>query len=159
MQAARKDLLVLDFEGILKYFRVTLPKKYRHNENTNILIRAAAGLKITKLRKYQAEYLATKEQERNYVDPITRLTQENKKLMEDKLRLEQTVTNLVLTNSSLEDSLETTKEELKRTATSLKEAEDFNQRLKEESDSVCSNFSLQFLCFCFNVIKCLLFNR
>lgn len=43
---SKKDLLALDFEGVLKYFRVSLPKKFRAEENGKILLKTAVGIKI-----------------------------------------------------------------------------------------------------------------
>jgi hypothetical protein len=45
-QASRRDLLALDFEGVLKYFRVSLPKKYRSEEAAAELIHSAASYKV-----------------------------------------------------------------------------------------------------------------
>lgn len=42
----RKELLTLDFEGILKYFRVQLPKKYRNDDQTKLLIETAIQTKV-----------------------------------------------------------------------------------------------------------------
>lgn len=46
LQDSKKDLLQLDFEGILKYFRVTLPRKYRKETNAKELIHNAVKLKV-----------------------------------------------------------------------------------------------------------------
>lgn len=56
----KKDLLQLDFESILKYFRVTLPKKCRNEEVAKILMKLATGLKVKKLKKYEQEFAALK---------------------------------------------------------------------------------------------------
>lgn len=37
---------MLDFEGILKYFRVTLPRKYRTETTARELINSAVKLKV-----------------------------------------------------------------------------------------------------------------
>ncbi|XP_058123223.1 rab GTPase-activating protein 1 [Anopheles ziemanni] len=62
LSVCRKELLELDFEGILKYFRVTLPKKCRSEAQANKLMRMAFEFKVKKLRKYELEYLAKKEE-------------------------------------------------------------------------------------------------
>uniref|UniRef100_A0A182IM58 Rab-GAP TBC domain-containing protein n=1 Tax=Anopheles atroparvus TaxID=41427 RepID=A0A182IM58_ANOAO len=62
LSVCRKELLELDFEGILKYFRVTLPKKCRSEPQANRLMRMAFEFKVKKLRKYELEYLAKKEE-------------------------------------------------------------------------------------------------
>jgi len=130
-------LLVSDFEGILKYFRVSLPKKFRTEEAANSLVKRALQVKVKKLKKYQADYIAIKEEEKSYIDPKTRLLTENKKLMEDMLRYEHTITGLVLTKTQAEEDALVLQEELSKNKMSLKETEDFNMQLKEETNSVC----------------------
>lgn len=46
LKSSKKDLLQLDFEGALKYFRVTLPRKYRTEANAKDLIMQAVKLKV-----------------------------------------------------------------------------------------------------------------
>ncbi|CAH1983293.1 unnamed protein product [Acanthoscelides obtectus] len=57
----KKDLLQLDFEGILKYFRVSLPKKCRSEEAAKQLIKLACSIKVKKLKKYEADFMALKD--------------------------------------------------------------------------------------------------
>lgn len=57
---SKKDLVSLDFEGILKYFRVSLPKKIRTEQFAKELIKYACALKVKKLKKYEAEFIALK---------------------------------------------------------------------------------------------------
>jgi len=45
-QTAKKELLLLDFEGILKYFRVTLPRKFLTQEECNHFFRRMAAFKV-----------------------------------------------------------------------------------------------------------------
>ncbi|CAG9857075.1 unnamed protein product [Phyllotreta striolata] len=61
LMMCKKDLLQLDFEGILKYFRVSLPKKCRSEENAKQLIKLACSIKVKKLKKYEAEFVALKD--------------------------------------------------------------------------------------------------
>lgn len=42
-----QELLQADFEGILKFFRVNLPRKYRTEGNAKELIHAAVKLKVS----------------------------------------------------------------------------------------------------------------
>ncbi|KAJ8945811.1 hypothetical protein NQ314_009033, partial [Rhamnusium bicolor] len=90
----KKDLLQLDFEGILKYFRVSLPKKCRTEESAKQLIKLACSLKVKKLKKYEADFIALKEaadhaeKEASEVEQL-RLTvaryEEERKLMLDEI--------------------------------------------------------------------------
>ena len=72
---SRKDLLALDFEGVLKYFRVQLPKRFRTEEATKELVQTAVALKVSsrKLKKYEKEYQSVREQELQQEDPIERV--------------------------------------------------------------------------------------
>lgn len=60
LQLCKKDLLQLDFEGILKYFRVSLPKKCRTEDSAKQLIKLACNIKLKKLNKYEADFIAIK---------------------------------------------------------------------------------------------------
>ena len=57
---SRKELAALDFEGILKYFRVSLPKKYRSEETVKQLFKLATAVKLKKLEKFHRDYLLIK---------------------------------------------------------------------------------------------------
>lgn len=46
LKDAKQDLLQLDFEGALKHFRVTLPRRYRTEQNAKRLIQQAVSLKV-----------------------------------------------------------------------------------------------------------------
>jgi len=60
LQFCKKDLLQLDFENILKYFRVTMPKKVRNEEVARHLIKNACAVKLKKIKKYEQQFLAMK---------------------------------------------------------------------------------------------------
>ncbi len=47
LRTSRRDLLGLDFEGTLKFFRVTLPKRFRSPEACNDLINMAVAAKVS----------------------------------------------------------------------------------------------------------------
>ncbi|XP_054731895.1 rab GTPase-activating protein 1-like isoform X1 [Anastrepha obliqua] len=55
------DLRQLDFEGILKYFRVTLPKKCRSPSQARRVMKMACERKIKKLKQYEEEFLLKKQ--------------------------------------------------------------------------------------------------
>ena len=69
MKVAKKDLLNQDFEGLMKYFPVNIPKMYRSEENAKQLLVVAKSIKLKKMSKYQKEWLAIKEDERQREDP------------------------------------------------------------------------------------------
>lgn len=55
------ELRALDFEGILKYFRVTLPKRCRSKVLASKLMKRACERKVKKLKQYREEYFTQKE--------------------------------------------------------------------------------------------------
>lgn len=61
-----KDLLMLDFEGILKYFRVTLPKKCRSEDTAKQIMKKACAIKVKKLKKYEADFIALNGKQSTY---------------------------------------------------------------------------------------------
>uniref|UniRef100_A0A2R5LGU6 Putative rab gtpase-activating protein 1 n=1 Tax=Ornithodoros turicata TaxID=34597 RepID=A0A2R5LGU6_9ACAR len=138
-----RDLLALDFEGVLKHFRVAIPKKYRSEEMALTLLRTAVGIKVKKLKKYEKEYYQQKEQEKLTEDPIETLNKDKRRLMESNQRLEQENDELAyeLVNSkiqlrkdldSAEDRAETLSKELQGARTSLTELEEEKRRLETE---------------------------
>ncbi|XP_023932472.1 rab GTPase-activating protein 1-like [Lingula anatina] len=153
VESNRKELLALDFEGILKYFRVQLPKKYRSEENARELLTTAVSWKISskKLKKYEKEYMSIKEAQMQQEDPIERYERENKRLMEANMRLEQEnddlahelVTSKIQLRSDLdameartfesEDKADALAKELLSTKTDLVELEEEKKRLETES--------------------------
>ncbi|XP_052788930.1 rab GTPase-activating protein 1-like isoform X2 [Mya arenaria] len=149
LKVSRKDLLALDFEGVLKYFRVQLPKRFRTEEATSELMQVALNCKIrgSKLKKYEKEYQAMKEQEMQQEDPLVRFERENKRLMDANIRLEQENDDMAheLVESKLnlskkldasQDLSESLTMELMTTKKKLLETEEEKQRLETESSQV-----------------------
>nr|XP_034301493.1 rab GTPase-activating protein 1 isoform X5 [Crassostrea gigas] len=149
LKMSRKDLLALDFEGILKYFRVHMPKKYRTEEAARELMAAAVSAKVTskKLKKYEKEYITMKEQEMQQEDPIERMERENKRLLEDNMRLEQENDDLAhelvdskLTLKSELDEVQDQNKEMKTDLTKhkklLKDTQEEKHRLEVENQQV-----------------------
>lgn len=61
LMTCKKDLLTLDFEGIMKYIRVTLPKKCRSEEAAKQIIKLACSIKVKKLKKFKEDFTALEE--------------------------------------------------------------------------------------------------
>ncbi|XP_070135936.1 rab GTPase-activating protein 1-like isoform X2 [Drosophila bipectinata] len=61
LSICESDLRQLDFEGILKYFRVTLPKKCRNSSQARKVMKQACERKIKKLKQYEEEFLLKKQ--------------------------------------------------------------------------------------------------
>ncbi|CAK1548163.1 unnamed protein product [Leptosia nina] len=101
---SRKDLLQHDFEGVLKYFRVTLPKKCRAEESSRQIVKMACSIKVKRLHKYQLEYekfiKESAEKEKINVE-LERLKVINTQLQQEKETLEK---QLAQTRSSLDEA-------------------------------------------------------
>ena len=138
------DLIKQDFEGVLKYFRVQLPKIYRNDENARFLLKTALSVRLKRLEKYEKEYTAAKEAAK---DPLERLRIENKRLQESNLRLEQENDYLAhdLVNSKIslrkqldvaEDKVDVLCKELKKNMAYIEEMEEEKRMLRSEVDSL-----------------------
>lgn len=91
LQIAKKDLLSLDFEGILNYFRVSLPKKFQTEDDCQLLFQNMLNFKVTekKLSKLEKDYQSHLEHQAQLEDPELRLERDNKQLRDTVHRLEQ----------------------------------------------------------------------
>uniref|UniRef100_A0A4W3GSN1 Rab-GAP TBC domain-containing protein n=1 Tax=Callorhinchus milii TaxID=7868 RepID=A0A4W3GSN1_CALMI len=149
LETTKDDLLQADFEGTLKFFRVQLPKRYRAEENARRLLEHACNIKVPtkKLKKYEREYQALREQQAQQEDPIDRYKRENRRLQEASLRLEQEnddlahelVTSKIALRSDLdqaEDKADVLNKELLQTKQRLVETEDEKRRKEEESAQI-----------------------
>lgn len=149
LKASRRELIQMDFEAILKYFRVSMPKKYLDEDEYKKLITSALSFRVTekKMKKYEKEYLLQKEQEAQLEDPVERLTRENKRFFEDNMRLErendslahELVSNKVELHGKLaeaEEKVEELSKALSNTTISLAESEDQREKLKVEGSQV-----------------------
>ncbi|TKR72061.1 hypothetical protein L596_019577 [Steinernema carpocapsae] len=139
---SKKDLLQLDFEGALKYFRVTLPRKYRTENNAKELIHSAVKLKIShkRLSKYEKEYYSLKEKELESQDPQERLERENLRLKETVMRLEREnddlAHELVTSKIELRNKLDTTEDQLETCVANVERRTRENKDLEEENRSL-----------------------
>ncbi|XP_059060324.1 rab GTPase-activating protein 1-like isoform X2 [Achroia grisella] len=104
LSRCKKDLLTHDFEGVLKYFRVTLPKKCRAEESSRQIVKLACSTKVKRLHKYQLEYekfvKESAEKEKINVE-LERLKGINTQLQQDKETLEA---QLLETRGALEEA-------------------------------------------------------
>lgn len=88
--------MALDFEGILGFFRVNLPKKFQTEEDCQLLFDTMLNFKVNekKLGKLQKDYQSYLEQQAQLEDPVMRLERDNKSLRDNVHRLEQENDNL-----------------------------------------------------------------
>ncbi|XP_014214371.1 rab GTPase-activating protein 1-like isoform X2 [Copidosoma floridanum] len=87
----KKELLLLDFESTLKYFRVHLPKRCRNEEVSRYVMKLACSITLKKLKKYEAEFLALKEAQENadeFSNEVEQLRSAVARIDEEKQRLE-----------------------------------------------------------------------
>lgn len=152
LKTARKELLLLDFEGILNYFRVSLPKKFTTDAECSRLFQLLKNYKVTdaKLKKLEKEYQSFLEQQAQQEDPVVRLERENKQLRDNVLRLEEENCNLAqeLVESKvelrsqmdkLEERIDTLSKENKASKTNAEAAQvlikDLREELKQSKDN------------------------
>ncbi|XP_054717998.1 rab GTPase-activating protein 1-like [Uloborus diversus] len=143
LMLSQKELLALDFEGVLKHFRVSLPKKYRSEDFAKLLIRNALKVKVKRLKKYERDYALFLNQEKTQEDPIKVLQRENKRLLDANLHLDRENDDLAheLINIKLqlrsdlvksEDKVETLTKELQAASITIMELEEEKKRLTLE---------------------------
>ena len=129
LQMSKDDLLRLDFEGILKYFRISLPKNYSSDENARILLQLATSKKVrNQMVSYEKAYTALREQDLAKGNTIKLMQKENKRLVYSNMRLEQE-------NDDLARELISSKIDLRR---QLDEAEDRNDSLVKDFNAANS---------------------
>ncbi|KAL3099475.1 hypothetical protein niasHS_002930 [Heterodera schachtii] len=149
LQDSKKELLQSDFEGVLKFFRVNLPRKYRTEASAKELIHAAVMLKIShkRLAKYEKEWHEMKRREIESQDPLERLERENCRLKEQIMRLEREnddlAHELVTSKIELRHKLDTTEDQLESAMSQMvkknRECEEVAERerqLREQSEQV-----------------------
>eukprot|EP00041_Stephanoeca_diplocostata_P024348 m.615527 g.615527 ORF g.615527 m.615527 type:complete len:1089 (+) comp22506_c0_seq2:201-3467(+) len=90
LKIVKKDLLTLEFEEVLQYFRISLPRRFCDEASARVLISTSMRLKVTdkRLHKYELEYFEMKAAEAEAQDPLTRLEEDNGRLRAQVLRLE-----------------------------------------------------------------------
>eukprot|EP00731_Ephydatia_muelleri_P024370 Em0016g641a len=131
LKTARKDLLLLDFEGILNYFRVSLPKKFSTDAECNRLFQLLKNSKVTDARlKKLEDYQSFLEQQAQLEDPVVRLERENKQ--EENCNLAQEVVESKVELRSQMDKLEERIDTLSKENKALKTTAEATQVLIKE---------------------------
>ncbi|OCT67136.1 hypothetical protein XELAEV_18038418mg [Xenopus laevis] len=115
LKTSKDDLLLTDFEGALKYFRVQLPKRYRSEDNAKRLMELACSLKRENRRLQEANM---------------RLEQEN-----DDLAHEIVTSKIALRKDldNAEEKADALNKELLMTKQKLIDAEEEKRLLEEEA--------------------------
>nr|CDS24377.1 rab GTPase activating protein 1 [Echinococcus granulosus] len=153
LRTSRSCLLSLDFEGTLKYFRVTLPKRYRSREACDQLIAMACSAKVSgsRLKRYAREWERIREAEANENSPVVALQREVWQLREHCGRLEkesESLADTVLSSKTemqsiidkLEDKVELLNQELMSVRHELVEKQEECTLLERDSTKVKEMF-------------------
>lgn len=86
------ELRNLDFEGVLKYVRVALPKKCRSPAQARRMMKMAVERKVKKMRQYEEEFVANKEASEKQAIAMklcdARFNEERQKLHADRIVLQ-----------------------------------------------------------------------
>lgn len=91
LTVCKKDLLARDFESILKYIRVSLPKKFTKEGQASKLTRLASECKVKKLKKYEDEFMIQKEENEKFE---RMLSQYQMKYTEDRKTMQNEISQL-----------------------------------------------------------------
>ncbi|CAL2052799.1 unnamed protein product [Caenorhabditis brenneri] len=143
---AKTDLLQLDFEGTLKYFRVSLPRKYRTEAATKCLIQKAVKFRLNhnKLEVYEKDYKRMKEQERENEDPVLRMEKEIGRHLANTLRLEREnddlAHELVTSKIELRRKLDTAEDQLETSSNTIERLTRQNQDILEENRNLLREY-------------------
>ncbi|PIC15135.1 hypothetical protein B9Z55_022227 [Caenorhabditis nigoni] len=143
---AKTDLLQLDFEGTLKYFRVSLPRKYRTEAATKCLIHKAVKFRLnhSKLEVYEKEYKRIKEQERENEDPVLRMEKEIGRHLANTLRLEREnddlAHELVTSKIELRRKLDVAEDQIETSANTIERLTRQNQDILEENKNLLREY-------------------
>ena len=91
LKFSKKELLLLDFEGVLRFFRVTLPKKFLDNkEHTDQLLKIARGIRLNdeKLSLYGQQYDLDSDKKLKEQNPQAYYENKYAEIMKRNLQLE-----------------------------------------------------------------------
>ncbi|CAH8453236.1 unnamed protein product [Schistosoma turkestanicum] len=140
LQLARRDLLGLDFEGVLKYLRVTMPKKYLAHDANQELLSVALSAKVTspKLKKYAKEWITKRAQEKMIESPLHVMECQLASLRREVARLEHEneslATGLLSSKTSMHKQVDRLEDEAEILTRELfASRQDFHDALEEKA--------------------------
>lgn len=118
LTVCKKDLLSKDFESILKYIRVSLPKKFRVESKVSKLIRLASDVKIKKLNKYSDEFLIQKTENEKFERMLSQYQMkynEDRKIMQSEIsQLQQRIKKYEIDEKKFESIIQEYKQIIQR---------------------------------------------
>lgn len=107
-----------DFESILKYIRVSLPKKFRVESKVSKLIRLASDVKIKKLNKYENEFLIQKTENEKFERMLSQYQMkynEDRKIMQSEIsQLQQRIKKYEIDEKKYESIIQEYKQIIQR---------------------------------------------
>lgn len=107
-----------DFESILKYIRVSLPKKFRVESKVSKLIRLASDVKIKKLNKYENEFLIQKTENEKFERMLSQYQMkynEDRKIMQSEIsQLQQRIKKYEIDEKKFESIIQEYKQIIQR---------------------------------------------
>lgn len=110
LYVCKKELLELDFEGILKYVRITLPKKCRSELQAQKLMKLSSEWKLKKLKKFEEDYQIQKEENEKAEQMMKQYEQrfnEEKKIFQQEISVLQEKVDKLQTNDKKYESIVT----------------------------------------------------
>ncbi|KAK0089910.1 hypothetical protein PV325_004662 [Microctonus aethiopoides] len=141
LMVCKKELLQLDFESILKYFRVYLPKRCRNEEVSRHIMKVACSVTLKKLKKYEAEFMKIKEAEENadeYSNEVEQLRGVVTRNEEEKQRLE---VELMQIKEILQREVARADSESRRNVIIINEYKQICQRLEDDYNATKNTLS------------------
>lgn len=118
LTVCKKDLLNKDFESILKYIRVSLPKKFRAESQVSKLIRLASECKVKKLKKYEDEFMIQKEENEKFERMLSqyqmKYNDDRKAMQSEILQLQQKVKKFEINEKKFESIIHDYKQIIQR---------------------------------------------
>ncbi|XP_017764790.1 PREDICTED: rab GTPase-activating protein 1-like [Eufriesea mexicana] len=141
LMLCKKELLQLDFESILKYFRVHLPKRCRNEEISRYVMKLACSVTLKKLKKYEAEFMTLKEAQENadeYSNEVEQLRGTVARNEEEKQRLEA---ELAQVKEMLQREVARAETESRRSNIIIAEYKQICQRLEDDYNAAKTTLS------------------
>ncbi|XP_052133519.1 rab GTPase-activating protein 1-like isoform X2 [Frankliniella occidentalis] len=132
LKLCKKDLLQLDFENIMRYFRVQMPKRCRTKEVSQQIMRLACGIKVKKLKKYEQDFIALKEEQDNADQCATEVEQLKQVLIRTEEEKKQLLQESIKVKEMLKREIAKAENESSRSATIISEYKQICQRMDME---------------------------
>ncbi|KAJ1520718.1 hypothetical protein ONE63_003815 [Megalurothrips usitatus] len=135
LKVCKKDLLQLDFEGIMRYFRVQMPKRCRSKDVSRQIMRLACRMKVKKLKKYEQDFVALKEEQDNADQCASELEQMKTVLIRIEEEKKQLLQESIKVKEMLKRELAKAESESARSATIISEYKQICQRMDTEQQT------------------------